>query len=132
MERPQDIPPCDSRVVESGIRGAVYGALWSAVDCLHRTSREHAGYADGASFRQCARLVPGRIQQVMAFFSVYNGIQCVVLRASARPVAAAWAGGGAAGLAATASTRNARLTLVSSLTCATAAAGVEVLRGGKK
>lgn len=23
MERPQDIPPCDSRVVESGIRGAV-------------------------------------------------------------------------------------------------------------
>lgn len=46
------------------------GALWSAVDCLHRASREHAGYADGASFRQSARLAPGRILQVMAFFSV--------------------------------------------------------------
>lgn len=64
--------------------------------------------------------------------STDNGVQCVVLRASAQPVAAAWAGGGAAGLAAAVSTRNARVALVSSLTCATAAAGVEVLRGGNK
>lgn len=46
------------------------GALWSVVDCLHRASREHAGYADGASFRQSARLAPGRILHVMAFFSI--------------------------------------------------------------
>lgn len=125
-------PPCDSRVVESGIRGAVYGALWSAMECLHHTSREHAGYADGANLRQIARLAPGRVLQVMTLFSVYNGVQCVALRTSAQPVAAAWAGGGAAGLAATASVRNTRFALACSLTCATAAAGVELLRGGNE
>lgn len=61
-----------------------------------------------------------------------NGVQCVALRTSAQPVAAAWAGGGAAGLAATASVRNTRFALACSLTCATAAAGVELLRGGNE
>jgi len=63
---------------------------------------------------------------------VDNGIQCVALRASVQPVGAAWAGGGAAGLATTVSTKNVPVVLFTSLTCATAAAGVAAITGRRK
>ncbi|OSX69745.1 hypothetical protein BU14_1226s0003 [Porphyra umbilicalis] len=135
MDRPRDVPvPCDAQVVESAIRGTVFGTLWSVVDCLHTASWERAGRTSrGTSgFRQCARLAPTRVLHVAAFFSIYNGIQCVALRASVQPVGAAWAGGGAAGLATTVSTKNVPVVLFTSLTCATAAAGVAAITGRRK
>ena len=75
---PKNEVPCDARVADGAIRGAIVGALW--VVCMGEVElrNELRGLSSMGRLRLWATYSPKMALGFTCFFGLYNGVSCAV------------------------------------------------------